>query len=335
MTGMEVRKMLFNEIYGCYFNAVAEILQEATKGTLTGKKITEIIHKKAFGESFLTIADALKKEEWPLLTEDMKTPLQHAPTQPLTIIQKRWMKSLFLDPKIHLFEPDASGLENVPPLYKPEMFVYFDRYQNGDPFEDASYIKNFRTILKAFKTGQELLVNYLGRTGLEHETQGIPKHLEYSAKDDKFRLILLPTKGEYRNITEINLARMTSCCLMEATYYNRAITSTPDFSADSVSISSKIPLSTLKETVVLELLDERNALQRAMLHFSYLEKETEQLDQSHYRIAIHYDQKDETEILIQILSFGSLLRIVEPSDFKEKIKRRIDKQMEYLFNNSQ
>lgn len=326
--------MLFSEIYSCYFNAVAEILQEAAKGTLTGKKMTEIIHRKAFGESFLTIPDSLKKEEWPLLTADMKTPLQHAPTQPLTIIQKRWMKSLLLDPKIHLFEPDTSGLENVQPLYKPETFVYFDRYQDGDPYEDAAYIKNFRTILKAFKTEQELLINYFGRTGLEHEIQGIPQHLEYSSKDDKFRLRLLPTEGEYRNITEINLARMTSCCLLETTGYS-ALMPTSDLSSVSISTSSAIPVSTSTQTVVLELSDERNALQRAMLHFSYLEKETEQLEQNHYRITIHYDQKDETEILIQVLSFGPLLHIIEPSDFKEKIKQRIDKQMEYLLNCSQ
>lgn len=43
-----------------------------------------------------------------------------------------------------------------------------------------------------------------------------------------------------------------------------------------------------KRILVLELTDERNALKRVMLHFSHLEKETERLDDTHYRITLFY-----------------------------------------------
>ena len=43
--------MLFHEIYGCYYNAVAEILRQAVNGKLTEKEIQKIVTEKAFSEN--------------------------------------------------------------------------------------------------------------------------------------------------------------------------------------------------------------------------------------------------------------------------------------------
>ena len=80
------------------------------------------------------------------------------------------------------------------------------------------------------------------------------------------------------------------------------------------------------KTLVFELTDERNALERCMLHFSNLEKETERLDGKHYRITLHYDRDDETELLIRILSFGPVLKVVAPERFVGLIKERLSRQ---------
>ena len=65
-----------------------------------------------------------------------------------------------------------------------------------------------------------------------------------------------------------------------------------------------------------------------MLHFSHLEKETERIDDRHYRLTLHYEKDDETELLIRVLSFGHVLKVVSPDQFKEKLKNRIEKQMQ-------
>ena len=78
--------------------------------------------------------------------------------------------------------------------------------------------------------------------------------------------------------------------------------------------------------MVFELIDERNALERVMLHFSDLEKETVRLDETHYRVELWYKQSDETEILIRILSFGPVLRVLEPEAFLGLIRERLKKQ---------
>ena len=82
--------------------------------------------------------------------------------------------------------------------------------------------------------------------------------------------------------------------------------------------------------VELYLTDDRNALERAMLHFSHFEKETERVDETNYRIFLKYCDCDETELVIRILSFGPRLKAVAPAEFVGKIKERIDRQMQYM-----
>jgi len=82
----------------------------------------------------------------------------------------------------------------------------------------------------------------------------------------------------------------------------------------------------VKEELELLLTDERNALERCMLHFSDYEKETQKLDDRHYRFLIRYEKADETEVLIRVLSFGPRLEVISPDSFRDKIKERLLRQ---------
>ena len=181
--------MLFSEIYGSYFNVVAAVLTEAADGTLTANRLTAIVQEKAFAESTLSIPAALKSEGWPLLDSDLQSALQHKPTMPLTSLQKRWLKALLADPRIALFDPDTTGLEDVEPLYQQGTFVFFDQYADGDPYSNPAYIACFRTVLKAIREKRKLRIRFHGHTGARHSFECVPYRLEYSAKDDKFRLL--------------------------------------------------------------------------------------------------------------------------------------------------
>lgn len=297
--------MLFHEVYGSYFRVVASVMKEAVQGTLTAEQLYRFVREKAFAESVLTIPAALQSGEWPLLNETMHTPLHHSPTMPLTTLEKRWLKALLLDPRIRLFHPSTAGLEDVTPLFTPEMFVYFDRYSDGDPYEDSSYIECFQTVLTALREKRKLRVEFAGRHGRLCRWVCVPYRLEYSAKDDKFRLL---TAGGANSVT-VNLGRMTRCELLEP-----------------YSPKAYHPPQPRTETLVLELIDERNALERVMLHFSHLEKETVRLENGRYRLTLRYDREDETELLIRVLSFGPMLRVVAPDSFIEQIKYRLQKQ---------
>ena len=297
--------MLFSEIYGSYFAAVSEILSLAVDNKLTGKALTDTIQHQAFGESLLTIPTSLKDGSWALLRQDFRTPIKNHPQTPLTTLQKQWLKALLSDPRIKLFAPSVEGLEDFEPLYDPDTFVYFDRYTDGDPYEDEHYIEIFRSILQAINEKRRLRIRYHGHRNTRHCYDCIPYKLEYSAKDDKFRMI----SAQRGDRLTVNLSRIRSVKLLEP--WDEA-----DFK----------PANYREKSLVMELCDERNALERAMLHFSDLEKETVKLDDKHYRITVWYRQDDEPEMLIRILSFGPVLQVLEPESMVQQIRERIEKQ---------
>jgi predicted DNA-binding transcriptional regulator YafY len=63
-----------------------------------------------------------------------------------------------------------------------------------------------------------------------------------------------------------------------------------------------------------------------MLHFSHLDKETERIDENRYKITLYFERDDETELLIRVLSFGPVLKVIFPDDFKKKLIQRLNKQ---------
>ena len=296
--------MLFSEVYGSYFNVVAAVLKDAVEGTLTEKRLLETVREKAFAESVLTIPTAIRSDNWGLLTRNLSTPLENIPKMPLTTLQKRWMKAILDDPRIRLFSPSAEGLENIDPLYRQEDFVFFDRYSDSDPYEDPAYIAHFQTILCALRERRKLRITFTGAKGRENKWVCVPYKLEYSAKDDKFRLLTAE-----KDVSTVNLARISYCELLEP--YSDAAYHAPQTQID---------------TAVLEITDRRNALERVMLHFSHLEKEAVRVDETHYRLAIRYNHEDETEILIRILSFGSVVRVLPPSPLIAQLRERLQKQ---------
>ena len=126
--------------------------------------------------------------------------------------------------------------------------------------------------------------------------------MEYSAKDNKFRLL---AAGK-RRLNTINMARVRSCELLDE--------------CDPKAIT--LPSGHMEELMLL-LHDERNGLERVLLHFSHFEKETQKLDDRLYQIKLRYDKDDETELLIRVLSFGPVLEVMEPNTFVELIRTRI------------
>ena len=303
--------MLFHEVYGRYFQTVAAILEQAVSGGLTNEKLMALVQETAFGESMLTIPTKLKDGTWPLLTPECRTPLRHLPARPVTLLQKRWLKTLLLDPRIKLFGLTDEGVEDIQPLFDPAKVIWYDRYSNGDPYGDEGYIQRFRLLLEAVKTHRKTQVIFDSHRGKHNNWTVIPYRLEYSSTDDKFRLLC--HSGKWRNRT-LNLSRISFVRLWG--------TFDPD--------DYPVPELT-NESVILEITNERNALERAMLQFSYLAKRTERIGDKTFRMTLYYRREDETELLIKIISFGPLVKVVEPDSFAALIRERIERQFLYDF----
>lgn len=64
-----------------------------------------------------------------------------------------------------------------------------------------------------------------------------------------------------------------------------------------------------------------------MLHFSCFEKKIERLDSSgRYRCSIYYDKRWETELLIQVLYFGPIIKDIGPESFLRQVTERVANQ---------
>ena len=298
--------MIFNELYGVYYNTVASILKAAIHHSISREELRHIIECQAFSESILSIERSLIDGNWQLLTSDGTTPLVYPPTMPLSTLQKRWLKAISLDPRIQLFDFFVPGLDDVPPLFTKDDIHIFDRYTDGDPFEDTAYIETFRLILDAIKKRSPLCIDVKNRKGNRMHLTVMPEYLEYSEKDDKFRLITSVCR--YGKV--INLGRIISCKPFQGNFLGY----------------QKKPVISADRSVIIELYDERKALERVLLHFAHFKKEALRLNEKHYRIQINYHQDDETEMVIRILSFGPLIKVCQPEFFVELVKKRLEMQ---------
>ena len=83
----------------------------------------------------------------------------------------------------------------------------------------------------------------------------------------------------------------------------------PPFTSPSLAVFSQ----KAAEPAVIEIDGRRNSLERCMLKFADYEKHTiYDEERAVYTCSIYYDIQDETELLIDLLSFGPVIRVLEP-----------------------
>lgn len=304
--------MLFSEVYGTYYNTMAKILKKALNEQLTADGLYSCIMENAYSESVVPITDAIEKERWQFLKfnreKNLLSPVvKHTPEMPLTNLQLQYLKALLYDKRIRLFDLDFDYFEkqltDVETLWQPGDYEVFDKYDDGDDFEDASYKKRFRMILNAKQNNLPLDFTLRNRHGKEFKVTGFPEKIEYSEKDDKFRVML----AGHTQTNTINLGRIVALKYAEI----------PPKQAYSDAWNED------RDTIVLELTDERNALERVSLHFANLKKKTTKIGDNKYRIELEFSRDDETEMVIRLLQFGPVIKVLKPVYIVGEIKKRL------------
>ncbi|MCI8640075.1 MAG: WYL domain-containing protein [Coprococcus sp.] len=313
---------LFSEIYSCYYQVLRHLL--CSQDALTLPDIRRQICGEGFEESLLAIIPKLEDGSWNLFKKDGElylSKLSSAFMTPLSALEKSYLKALLSDPRTGLFlSPEHTDslngmLTHIPPLWKPEQFYYYDRFLDGDPYEDETYKRNFRLLLQAQKNRRYVEIDYSAPHGNRLHHYYIPARLEYSVKNDKFRLLALKHSRDNKMRLEIlNLSRIQSVRQTERTL------------ASSVDLDSIIRASYYKEPLRLRIVNKRNALERAMLHFANYEKNTTKIDEDTYECLVYYNQNMETELLIEVMSFGPMLTVLGNEKFLNSLKARLKAQ---------
>lgn len=322
---------LFSEIYNCYYQVVARILEEAFHGPINQNEMTKIAQRYGYDESVLAIIPHLINEDWALLSPDdsgknFTSRLYHSVHFPLTLLQKSWLKTLLEDERISLFFTDRQlellrhQLEHITPLYDPSAFHYFDQFQDQDVVT-PSFRRHFQLILKAVEQHQTLKISYYSVKQRLIEFTYLPCWIEYSAKDGKFRLYALYRRRNGWRMDVLHIGRIVK--IEETGYYIKEPIQMDILNNDTLCL----------EPIVMEISDKRNALERTMLHFSSYQKKVERIDETgKYRCFIYYDKTRETELLIQVLAFGPVIRVLGPASFLKQVRERVNRQQIHAGN---
>lgn len=318
---------LFTEIYNCYFQIVDEICKAARETPITEKEMLALAARFGYEESSFLIVPKLINN-WNLLEKSKEgyfSKIDNLEILPLTILQKRWLKAILIDKRIRLFLKDSqinilnNYLCDVEPLFLPDDFHYYDRFQDGDDFSSPSYISHFGILLDAIREKQYVKIRFCSRKGNDISHTCLPCRIEYSSKNDKFRLLALTGKERLKRRVEIiNLSRIDTITLTDKIYEG------------DIKLEEALKASYYKEPVKLLITTSRNTLERTMLHFANYEKLTKKLDDDHYECLIYYNSTMETELLIEILSFGPTVKVLGPEIFLTRVKERIGKQMKLM-----
>lgn len=320
---------LFSEIYSCYYQVVDCIVREAETRSFTKKEMENICTRHGFAESGLYILPKLLGGEWPLLKHDNEGGFRavtegHLPL-PLTGLQRSWLKSLLSDSRFRLFFEEEELLvlqeyvQDARALWEPEDFYYYDRYTDGDSYTSEEYRAHFQALLRGIPRRQYMTISYQSRGGNRITHHYLPLKLEYSLKNDRFRLLALPRNGRHSiYITTINVGSILK------------VTPLPEYDEEEIDFVGLIRKSYYREPIRLLIKNQRNALERAMLHFANYEKRTKKIDEDTWECLIYYNNSMETELLIEILSFGPAVKVTGPESFLAQVKNRLQRQIDLM-----
>lgn len=324
---------IFSEIYGAYFRIAAQSL---SRGSLTDKEVRDIIADNGFADSMLFVPEKLIPDKagyspWGLLkrNEDgtLSSVLGKTPPKLLTLLQKRWLKALLSDRKFRLFLTDedcarlSERLCDVKPLYDVRLFRFFDMYADGDDYENEDYRRVFRQILSAVKRKELVDITFVSPKSGEKRGVYLPLRLEYSTKNDKFRVLCVLFKDD-RPVSgsTINVGRIT------------AVKPTGKICKRKEDMSKYHGKNRCETPVTVVVSSERNGIERFMTEFASYEKQSVfDMEEGKCTVRIWYSKQDETELLIQLLGFGPVLEILSPENFRREAARRVERQYSLLF----
>lgn len=314
---------LFSEIYGVYYQIVADVL---AKAPLSREEVGRIAAESGFGESVLQLVPKLLGDGWRLLEEHggkWHSRLKRPVRVPVSDLELRWLKAVLADPRARLFLSDQEitrlkeKLRGVPCLYEEKWFHFFDRNADGDIYQEKKYVENFRFVMSAMRSGTPVQITYRsggrGKAVRERTASYLPLKLEYSEKDDKFRVYCAKVcHSRPVQYVLLNLGRIVQ------------VEDTMEQCGEAGGLEEWLAQTRCAQPVVVRVSRERNAIERFLVEFSSYEKRSEFDEENGVcRVSIWYPRQDETEVLIRILGFGPAVQVLSPPLFLKQVKRRV------------
>ena len=333
----DMHSLLFNEIFGVSFTKFGEILLKILETniiTFDDKKHLQEEYTSSFswenakkrkkqaegflnsflhaeGNNYKSIVTRMNKNDsfsmWDFL--------------PVTSIEAQWLKSILEHPlaKGFLSEKEISSI--VEWLGDAELFdintvVLHDQYIGVEEFYKSS---NFgaltRKIMGAIRNKQKVIIRYKSQSGILSNDVYSPVYIEYSKRDNRFRVRAV---SKNNIVKTFNLERILDVTILDETY-------------DKVSAEATIEKH-LKENeceLVIFFNETRNIPDRILTEFSCFKKKCIKWGNERYRMTLFYDKEDKREVLVRLLSYGSLINVLDDSGgVRHELIKRLENQLE-------
>lgn len=325
---------MFNETKNRYFYVVQNIINRANTEALTEKNINEILQEQSFNEpDFEFEASFLNKsrdeaDNLFLIKKEGNVYKPHinskVPIRP-SALEKKWLKAMTEEATLGLFLKESTieklkmKLQNTNSPIKKDFVEYRNMDKTAAIKEEAQalYKQYFKRVYKALKEHRFISYTYVSNSGrLYEKLKGYPFRIEYSTKNHKFRLSLLPF--DRSRPIKMNIDGLKSVEILET--------------ADSKyreAAMEKILKKKVENPITLEIENKHNAIERCFSLFSYYDKEAYYDSQKgkHY-IKIFYYEFDERELVRDILSLGSSALVISPDNIRTEIINRVREALE-------
>ena len=329
--------MIYHRIYNNYFHAVEMLVRwllekKSSKENATQKAISKLPLNERFRELLKSFVENK--------LSDIVDPEGHVADlepgdlseYPMTLLERRWLKTMSLDPRVKLFDIEWSGLDNVEPLYHPDDIVYFDQQNTSDPWTDEAYILNFRMILDAWQNGKQLAISWINRAGVLDQAKCWPDLIEYDRYEDKMRLMARVDE----NLIAIVLGRIQSCAYCDVTDNYETALHTDRCLPDEGHLDEMMDAREhLRKSMDVEMpvlsiriMDEYQALERTLAVFGHYQKKDFCREKAkQYFLEIYLDPYDEIDDIIDnILYLGPYVELLGPQNMIDELEARFAQQ---------
>jgi predicted DNA-binding transcriptional regulator YafY len=226
---------------------------------------------------------------------------------------------------------DSSTIEKIKKLKTPNVLpidmniIVPKNYSKILLREDIKILApKLRIISKSILEKRILRYTYTARNRqVFKDTIGIPVKIQYSLKDDMFYAIFYSplhktfAKCIIQNIDEIKPEE-------------------GNFDREQVLKEYEIYLKNAKskQPIIIEVMNTRNALEKAFCMFSSFEKSARYLkEKNRHEIRIYYYDFEEAEIISRILYLGKNVVVTEPQHIRENIISRVKEALKVYCNN--
>lgn len=341
-----MHSLLFNEIYGMSFERLGDILISIIKeGVLTREKIaklkddyselfaseqfTEVVQwdtadkrleqADGFIRAFVTHQGEQTESVFSFIDDSVMS--DSIELLPLTSLEIQWMINILHHPlaKCFLVEEEIEHILDwlgTSDLFDINTVVLHDQYIGVEEFyKGSNFGTSMQTLMCAIRENRMALIRYKSQYGRQSDYICAPVHIEYSKRDNRIRVRAV---SKSKVAKTFNLERILDVVILDEVYDKKAAEDVLD--------------KHLRENeceLVIFFNETRNIPDRILTEFSCFKKKCVKWGNERYRMTLFYDKEDKREILVRLLSYGSLINVFDDTgDVRHELIERLENQLE-------